>query len=455
MLPPALITFADRLAGFSTNYIRLEPQGARDGVRGNSQIRFTLPANTLLKADSFAVHMTAVANTLLKADSFAVHMTAVATASGSGASRLPPDSASYFDRIEIPVGGVQLAAGMNFAHVFRAARRAIMDGPLVQQGKDLAMGHGKMVRSKSYVTNATITTTETANVTARSLGGLLSEPIVLDTSLLGDVTVTLHAAGDSVLSTCSANPTTPAIFAANAGFNTGTLTLNRIYAIVEVIAVSDPSYSTLAKRLISEKGFIEIPYKNVHSSVGTHLGSSRFNVATQSLDRVWVCFRAMSGIGSHLPAIPARGYRNAANASEFPEHTTLERWVPAEFVLAFPDVNAKYQLTLNGSMVPQHAASPDDWLSITENSLPPGHMLRPDLFRAEYLDQCAVLCVRLNAPGAETVRSISGLDTRGVSLTGQLNTQNGGSSGTHQALIFSECTSSLRVGPGRVCEVIM
>jgi hypothetical protein len=159
---------------------------------------------------------------------------------------------------------------------------------------------------------------------------------------MGDIVVTLHTAGDSVLSTCSANP---AIFAANAGFNTGTLTLNGIYATVEVIAVSDPSYSTLAKRLIQEKGFIEIPYKNVHSSGGTHLGSSRFNAATQSLDRVWVCFRAMNGIGSHLPAVPARGYRNAANVSEFPEHTMLERWLPAEFVLSLPDVNAKYQLT--------------------------------------------------------------------------------------------------------------
>jgi hypothetical protein len=114
MLPPALIAYADRLAGLSTNHIRLEPQGARDGVHANSMIRFTLPANTLLKIDSFAVHFTAVA-----------------TASGSGASRLPPDAASLFDRVEVSVGGVQLAAGCNYLHVFRAARRAIMDGPLM------------------------------------------------------------------------------------------------------------------------------------------------------------------------------------------------------------------------------------------------------------------------------------------------------------------------------------
>jgi hypothetical protein len=193
----------------------------------------------------------------------------------------------------------------------------------------------------------------------------------------------------------------------------------------------------------------------VHSSVGTHLGSSRFNVATQSLDRVWICFRNQSNLGDHKPAVPARGYRNAANQSEFPEHTMLERWIPSEFVLSLPDNNATFQLTLNGSSFPQYPASPDSWLSITENSLPPGHKLRSDLFRAEYIDQCAVLCARLNAPGAEDTHTISGLDTRGVSLTGQLTTQNDSSSGTHQCMIFSECTSSLRIGTGRVVEVVM
>jgi hypothetical protein len=426
MLPPALIAYADRLAGLTTNHIRLEPQGARDGVKGNGMIRFTLPANTLVKADSFAVRFTAVAS-----------------ASGSGAARLPPDSASVFDRIEISVGGVQLAAGCNYLHVFRAARRAIMEGPLTQKGTELVMSHGKMIRSKSYITNEVITNTETADLTARDLGGLLSEPIVLDTSLMGDVVVTLHVAGDSVVSTCSANPTTPLIFSANAGFNLERLTLNNIYASIEVMAISDPAYFTLAKRLIQEKGFIEVPFKNIHSSTGSHLGTSRFNVATQSLDRVWVCFRNNANLGDHKPAVPARGYRSSANVSEFPEHTMLERWIPSEFVLSLPDKNATFQLTLNGTQYPQFPSSADGWLAITENSLPPGHKLRSDLFRAEYTDQCAVLCARLNAPGAETVRSISGLDTRGVSLTGQLSTQNNSSSNTHQCMLFSECTESV------------
>jgi hypothetical protein len=70
--------------------------------------------------------------------------------------------------------------------------------------------------------------------------------------------------------------------------------------------------------------------KNVHSSVGTHLGASRFNVATQSLDRLWVCFRNTSQVGLNRPAVPVRGNCNcnASNVSEFPEHSLgrLDSW---------------------------------------------------------------------------------------------------------------------------------
>jgi hypothetical protein len=240
-----------------------------------------------------------------------------------------------------------------------------MEGTLTQKGTDLAMGHGIMVRSKSYVTNAVITNTETADLIARDLGGLLSEPIVLDTSLMGDVVVTLHVTGDSIVSTCSANRTTPLIFSANAGFNLGRLTLNNIYASIKVMAKCDPAYSTLAKRLIQEKGFVEVPFNNIHSSTGSHLGTSWFNVATQSHDRVWVCFRNNANLGDHKPVVAARGYRNSANVSEFPEHTMLERWIPSEFVLSVPDKNATFQLTLNGTQYPQFPSSADGWLAIT------------------------------------------------------------------------------------------
>jgi hypothetical protein len=101
---------------------------------------------------------------------------------------------------------------------------------------------------------------------------------------------------------------------------------------------------------------------------------------------VWIVFRNNANLGDHKPVVPVRGYRNSANVSEFPEHMMLERWIPSEFVLSLPDNNATFQLTLNGMQYPQYPSSADGWLAITENSLLPGHKLRSDLFRAEYMD---------------------------------------------------------------------
>jgi hypothetical protein len=435
MLPPALVSFADRLAGVSTNHIRLEPQGARSGVKANQTIGFTLPANTLLKPDSFALHFNA---------------SAIAT--GSAAARLPPDAGSLFDRVEVSVGGVQLSAGSNYGHVLRAAKRGLMTGPSVDRGTDLCMAHGEMVRKQSYMSDAAIGLAETADVTVRDFGGLLSESVILDTSLMGDLTVTLHTASDNVISVCNADPTTATLFQVVSS-QKASYTLNDIYASIEVMAISDGSYATLAKRIIGEKGFLEVPFKNVHSSVQTHVGASRFNVSTQSLDRVWVTFRNMSTLAANLPAVPALGYID--NSPYELSVTKGEKWLPNSLVLSNPDSNAGFQLTLNGSMYPQYPAKGNDWLAVNENSLPPGHMLCRDLGAGAYEAQRFVLCARLNAPGSESVRSISGLDTRGVSLAGQVVTHNDQSGGSHQVLIFCECTSSLRVGPGRVVEVVM
>jgi len=55
----------------------------------------------------------------------------------------------------------------------------------------------------------------------------------------------------------------------------------------------------------------------------------------------------------------------------------------------------------------------------------------------------------------QQARTVSGLDTRGISLVGQLMSTNDNAAAPSQCLIFSECTSSLRVGPGRTIEVIM
>ena len=70
-------------------------------------------------------------------------------------------------------------------------------------------------------------------------------------------------------------------------------------------------------------------------------------------------------------------------------------------------------------------------------------------YKAHYF----VGCARLNMPESEFSRTLSGLDTRSVSLQGYLNTNN--TDGESNVVIFCEMTSTLRVGAGRMLEVVV
>ena len=70
----------------------------------------------------------------------------------------------------------------------------------------------------------------------------------------------------------------------------------------------------------------------------------------------------------------------------------------------------------------------------------------------QYKNNYFVMCARLNMPESEFSRTASGLDTRSVSLNGYFNTSN--TTGSPNVVIFCECTSILRVGQGRMIEVV-
>jgi hypothetical protein len=183
MLPPSLITFADRLSGFSTNVVRLEVQGSKS-VGPNQQIRVTLPANALLNLKSFALHMSATAN----------------ITSGTGSARLPADILSMFDRIEVLIGGVQLSAGCNYINVLNAAKSALLESKTA----NLLYSHGDVVRKASYATSPTTGASENGvKCSARGFHGILDADAVFDSSLVGDIVLTLHTASTDVISVSS------------------------------------------------------------------------------------------------------------------------------------------------------------------------------------------------------------------------------------------------------------
>ena len=537
---PQLTYFLDRLSGFSTNIFKLEPQGSKTATP-NVLTRITLPANALLNTRSFKLFFRA-------------------TTTGTGA-RLPADISTLVDRVEVSAGGVQLSQGTNFYNTLVNAKAAIQGSRC-----DSVTGHSEMVRAEKFdgtVVGATAGDNETYGSATESDGthphcidkweGFLGtcEPKILDAAILPDLVVTIYWASSTVLAKCKQN-TSHALFTTAPATGSADYKIFDIHATIETIGLADAVYDNMVSSMIAQKGYLEIPFKQYFSFSNVHSGSSRFTVATQSLDRIWTAYRANAFDTQGPPvAVPGYGYRHfdrtpeiiqtkvaesggtqgditlaahgfvvgqklkyrlgvggataitngaaaladgtdvfvqsAADANTFTialasggakyvitnngndaqyfefQHeqskyrgvygSHADKYISKVQKFEEPGSDLKYQLQLNGAYYPQFPASAEEMYQITKNSLM--GPVKYDLTTEQLKNTNFVQCVRLNMPDSEFSRTISGLDTRSVSLNGYVNTSQGTLNSDPNLMIFAECTSCLRVGSGRQMEVVI
>jgi len=446
--PATLSYFLDRLSGYSTNYFKLEPQNQKTAV-ANQIIRFTLPSNALLNMRSFALHFNA-------------------TISAGSGGRLPAKIDTLIDRVEVSAGGVQLSAGANYYNVLRHAKDALMGDRTCP-----ALGHPDIVRRVSYVDGSNITGTNNEVLSSANdstqfaidhFEGFLGscEPKILDSSLMPDLVVSIYLA-DNAVCTTSAGITLSGAGATDIDDNgTGSVTyqLNNIHATIETIGLADAVYDNMISGMISQQGFIEVPFKQYFSFQDVSSGQTRFSVATQSLDRLWVAHRVANFDVQAAPSV-VLGYKvedvgSASGKCGFDEggslSTNKEKYIGNFYQFAEPASATKvtYQFQLNGAYIPQYRASFEEMYEISKNSVlgKPQEQMGLATLKNDY----AVHCVRLNLPESEFSRLISGLDTRSVSLNGYYNMS--GLSGTPTVNLFAEITSTLRVGSGKMLEVV-
>lgn len=456
---PSLTYFLDRLSGFSTNVFRLEAQN-QDSASANKILRFTLPSNALLNMRTFALHFSA-------------------TTAGNGA-RLPPKIDTLVDRVEVSCGGVQLSAGANFYNVLRHAKDALEGDKC-----SAILGHPEMVRQSSYVDNSAITGTNAevysdANKSTQFCidhwEGFLGscEPKILDSSLVPDLVVSIYLADNNVLSSVAgidlAGDPSNTTMVQN-GTGDATYSLANIHATIECIGLGGATYNNMVAGMIASAGFLEIPFKQYFSFQDTTANTMRFSVATQSLDRIWVAPRNVT-FGTQGAAVVVAGHKEsgAFTATASAGSPTQDIGVPSfdiggvmdynseKYVtrfVDFPEVpsssKALYQFQLNGAYYPQFRATFEEMSQISKQSVNySGKKPAYSLYTAK--TNYAVQCIRLNMPESEYGRLISGLDTRSVSLNGYYNMDNVSSARTIN--LFAECSSTLRIGAGKMLEVV-
>lgn len=298
---PQLVYYMDRMSGFSTNIFKLMPQGSPDAAP-NSISRVTLPANALLNTRSFKLHFRA-------------------TTSGTGA-RLPADLSTLVERVEVSAGGVQLSQGTNFYNTLCNAKAAIMGSKC-----DSVTGHSEVVRLQKFDGTSVGTgagdnetyASGTPHVIDKWEGFLgTCEPKILDAAILPDLVVSVYWADNSVLASCS-GAVTDNEFITAPGAPSAVYEIKDIHASIETIGLADSVYDNMVSSMIAQKGFVEIPFKQYFSFSNNHTGSSRFTVATQSLDRIWTAWRAdgYNSLGAPHP-VPGYGYSEYQSTAPIP-----------------------------------------------------------------------------------------------------------------------------------------
>ena len=450
---PALEYFCQRLEGLSVGQFRLEAQNQTSNIQPQSIIRFTLPSNALVDMHSFAFHFNA--------------QTSAGLAPAINA-RLPNKLESLLNRVEVSVGGVAVSAGSNFYNVLCHAKEVVD-----KSRDDAGRNHPEMITTgadNNYVDGVSlvfanqnggeqpVSTNNEAQFCLREWQGFIGEcePRVLDTSLLGDVVITLYLEQPQLCITQS-DGLAAATFITSAALGAVpaiSYTLNNVYASIRCYSLASGVYDNMIAEQMDKAGSLEVGFKQYFSFRDQNTGSTRWTCATQSLDRIIVAHHAnVSPAGLTQHPILVAGY-NAIGETASDRLLGLNKCMYIHPYSNFSEVTSAtlclYEWQLNGAKYPQFRATPEDCYNLMRLASKDDKLDDKEGLR-QYRHNRFVTAIKLtlDAPNA---RFIQGLDTRSVSLNGYYNIFN--NSENKYITLFAEVTSSLLISGGRQIEVV-
>ena len=460
--------YVERIQGVSTQTLSVPPQNSTS-ASGSQTIRFTLPSSTLMNARSLKVFFSA-------------------TTTGSGA-RLPPVS-GLLDSYEVQAGGVSIADSCHYTNLLTRAK-ACLEGSRA----DSLLGHSEMVREVSYVDGTVIAgvgnevyddaggATQFCLDLGNEIPGFFSscEPSVVDTAILPPITLILYLASNAVLPSVAGIglSNTSGATISHAGVGGCAFQLSNISLQCEVLSLASSVYDELIARRMQATGYVEMCARQFSSFPDSHNGSTKLSSASQSLDKVWVVQRPKDPEGvAGLHPVPGHkisgGFVSTASASAtaltldlgaptFDRggvfDTSSEKYVAKALQFkeglpvtsgGVPVGSAKYQLRVNGSMLPAQPFSCEQMLGMSLNSV--DRAFHSKMTLAQYKDSNCVQCWRFGMP-QDSTRVMDGLDNR--SLNTSISWETTGLDSNIPVIAFTESTSSIRVGPQRSIQTVL
>lgn len=441
---PMLEYFVSRMEGLSVNHMRLEVQNQSRGISPQSIIRVTLPQNALLSIPSLAFH-------------FNMKCTGAVTAPQT--TRLPNGIDTILNRVSVSIGGQDVASGANFYGVLSRAREVIEGCKL-----DAGCEHPEIIgvgADNNYVDGNALTANEapddgnnTAQFAIKSWNGFLGscEPAVMSTDLVSDIVVTLFLEQASNCITGSNDIDTENNFKTNTNIPLN-YELNNIYFTIKAFSLANGVVDNLYAQQMSQ-GNLEMGFKQYFAFRDTNMGSTRFSVASQSINKIIVAHQPTPTPANPAP-VKVIGYNNivATTVAKNLDFNKIKYVHPTTNFTEPPSSSKNlYEWQLNGSKYPMFRATAEDLLLIARQA----NGAKADLYDKnmglrQYLTNYFVGCMDLtmDAPNA---RYLQGLDSRSSSLSAYYNTYN--ENGTSTKTVFVECGSSLFIAPGKQVAIV-
>ena len=280
-----------------------------------------------------------------------------------------------------------------------------------------------------------------------------SEPSFLDTSLLPELVVRIHLAGDNVQVGRAAGGAVDADLASSVP---GAYSLTDISFAVNTVSMPEV-YSEAVLARMNEAGYLEIPFDNVFSfqenlaAGGT--GSVRFSVSSQSIDQIAFCPRLND---TDAAAAQEEPYSTAQHAITGQADGMFSE-VPAYFRCNSGDYS-NFEVTVNNVKMPQYQISKSDAYQLLQ-------ACKADQYDYDegdivnglncWLEDTHTPRVRLNHPD-DSNRLISGFDARGTNSIMTIDLYNNTAvAGRALAItVFVTCKSVMRIGLGRQLQIV-
>jgi hypothetical protein len=460
---PAMLSYGiSQINGVSANTFRIQAQTTND-VTGGGSIRFTLPTNALVDMRKVKLHFCA--------------STSGTAGAGNAGSRLS-EAHMLFNRVQVNAGGIPLSSGLSNLNVLQQALKVVhghdadnVDGHL-EIVRDLSPYDFRDLSAANVGSNEALTTKSNATWLSLSLGPLFDsiEPRLVSTDLLPEIQVELFLSNSNVI--CRPSAGSLAGFTTASSTLDGNFTISNYHLAVPCYSIADGVYESVLDRTIERDDYLALTYKEYYNFSDTFTGTTLFSNSSSCLNRIIAVFRNNGYDTQGAPvriAGSAQGGTQGQNYFQHPDYNG-ELYVSKQARFTAPlatnitgssdglDTEGQINMSfrVNSVQMPNYPVPCTEWYPLTKDAMGVDKFAMCNSM-VEYMEDRYIIAVRTCLPN-DSVRVKSGLDTRSSSVQMRLNTDlttNAKASGSESNVeIFLDTTAELRVGAGRMLQVI-